>query len=158
MNASCSPSASVSLPAGMRATRATQALLALLPQQPAGGWSHAALEAALHQQGHSINRVTIYRVLDRLCTSGVLRKHVDAQRTTRFELASADTTAPANTSAVACTDCSQPLVLGEAAAQVQSALQALQQALAHSTGTPQLQLAVGVQGACQHCGPPSPTR
>lgn len=150
MPANCPPP-SLPVPAGMRATRATQALLALLPQQPAGGWSHAALEVALQQQGHSVNRVTIYRVLERLCTSGVLRKHVDAQRTTRFELSQLQTEA---TSAVACTDCSQPLALGHDAAQVQSALQALQQALAHSTGAPQLQLAVGVHGACLHCSPP----
>ena len=63
----------LTLPAGMRVTRAVQVLLSVLPaQQPAQGWTQALAEVALQAQGVQVNRVTVYRALDRLAEAGLL--------------------------------------------------------------------------------------
>ena len=141
--------APLTLPAGLRATRAVQALLSLLPDQPAQGWTEGAVEAALHQQGVAVNRVTVYRALDRFCAAGLLQRSVDGQRVTRYWLAAPvahDHAAPH----MECSGCHQPFQLGEGSAAVQAALQALRQALAHS-GVRNPTLDVAVQGECAQC-------
>ncbi len=73
--------------AGLRRTLATRAVLGLFLAQPPGGLSHAQALGALHARGLAINRVTLYRLLDRLAACGVLRRHTDEQaRTWRFSL------------------------------------------------------------------------
>lgn len=140
---------SLTLPAGMRATRAVQALLSLLPVQPEGGWTEALVEAALQQQGIQVNRVTVYRALDRLCAAGLLHRSVDAQRLTRYFVA--NTAAPAASAHMECTACQQQFALGESSAAVQHALQALRQALVQSMGVHNPLLDVSVQGECAQC-------
>ena len=73
-----------SLPAGMRATRATKALLALIDASPEQLWSAAEVQARLDKMGVQVNRVTTYRLLDRLASAGRLVKSVDAERLTRY--------------------------------------------------------------------------
>lgn len=144
------------LPAGMRATKAVQAMLALLPAQPVGGWTEALVESALHTQGVRVNRVTVYRALDRLVQAGVLQRTVDSARITRYFMA-----APAQASQpvpqLECRACHQHFKLGEGSAAVQSALQALRQALAQSAGIANPTLDVSVQGECAQCADPAPS-
>lgn len=74
--------------AGLRRTRATRAVLQLFVAD--GSWSatHADVEAALLAQGLDVNRVTLYRLLDRLASTGLLVRHADdAARTWRYTLA-----------------------------------------------------------------------
>jgi len=73
---------------GLRRTKATRAVLQLFVSD--GSWSatHADVEAALLAQGLEINRVTLYRLLDRLASTGLLARHADdAARTWRYALA-----------------------------------------------------------------------
>lgn len=143
------------LPAGMRSTRVVQVLLSLLPaQQPEQGWSQALVEAALQAQGVQVNRVTVYRALDRLAEAGLLQRTVDAQRTTRYWVASAAATAPA--AHMECKACHQPMELDASAAAVQAALQALRQAVAQTAGVHNPTLDVTVQAECAHCAPVQP--
>jgi len=141
----------LTLPAGMRSTRAVQALLALLPaQQPEQGWTQALVEAALQAQGVQVNRVTVYRALDRLAEAGLLQSMVDSQRTTRYWVVSAAAaTAPA--AHMECKACHQPMELDASAAAVQAALQALRQAVAQTAGVLNPTLDVTVQAECAHC-------
>ncbi|RYF45160.1 MAG: Fur family transcriptional regulator, partial [Comamonadaceae bacterium] len=53
----------------MRSTRATRAVLRLLGDQPAVALSEAEVEAALARAGVAVNRVTVYRLLDRLAAA-----------------------------------------------------------------------------------------
>ena len=81
--------------AGLRRTRATRAVLQLFLAD--GSWSatHADVESALHAQGLDVNRVTVYRLLDRLAGVGLLVRHVDdAARTWRYALAPATANGP----------------------------------------------------------------
>lgn len=137
------------LPVGMRGTRAMQALLVLLPQQPVQGWTESAVEAALHQQGQMVNRVTVYRALDRLTQAGLLLRTVDAQRITRYWVAGADSAPQAHTY-LECTACHQHIEWAPDNAAIQAALHSLQQALAqHRMGAQSLQVAVHTQ--CPSC-------
>ena len=76
-----------SLPPGMRATRATRALAALYEARPNAALSEPEVEAALASAGVAVNKVTVYRMLDRFAAAGLLHKHVDAARVTRYALA-----------------------------------------------------------------------
>ncbi|WP_284336471.1 Fur family transcriptional regulator [Comamonas sp. NoAH] len=141
--------APLALPAGMRATRAVRALLALLPHQPQGGWTQAMVEEALLQQGVPVNRVTVYRALDRLAEAGLLQRLVDEHRITRYWVLESGHAAP--TAHMECKGCHQPMPLDESASSVQAALQALRQAVAQTTGVATPLLDVTLQGECAHC-------
>nr|WP_174863568.1 transcriptional repressor [Comamonas jiangduensis] len=132
----------------MRATRAVQVLLSVLPaQQPAQGGRKR--RSALQAQGVQVNRVTVYRALDRLAEAGLLQRSVDAQRTTRYWVA--NTLAPAPSAHMECKACHQPMELDDSAAAVQAALQALRQAVAQTAGVHNPTLDVTVQAECAHC-------
>lgn len=74
--------------AGLRRTLATRAVLGLFLAQRGSGLTHAQALHALTARGLDINRVTLYRLLDRLAACGVLQRHTDDQaRTWRFSLA-----------------------------------------------------------------------
>lgn len=133
----------------MRATRAVQALLFLLPAQPEGGWTEALVEAGLQQQGVQVNRVTVYRALDRLAAAGLLQRTVDSQRTTRYWVVHASA-APLSAH-MECKACHQTMPLDESAAAIQAALLALRQAVAQTTGSCSTTLDVTVQGQCGDC-------
>ena len=73
--------------AGLRRTRAATAVLDILLEDPSRAWTHHEVEGALIARGVAANRVTIYRLLERLVLAEVLEKHADhADRTWRFGL------------------------------------------------------------------------
>ena len=74
---------------GGRVTAPRMQVLSLLRGAPAA-LSHQEIEAALARQGRSVDRVTIYRVLDWLSAVGLAHRATDAQGTFRFSAASAD--------------------------------------------------------------------
>ena len=138
----------------MRATRAVQALLSLLPAQPEGGWTESLVEEALQLQGVQVNRVTVYRALDRLVQAGTLLRTVDSQRITRYWVAAAECSA--STAHMECTACHQSMDLDANAAAVQAALQALRQAVAQTTGIANAALDVAVHAQCAQCAADAP--
>ncbi|MDP2416133.1 MAG: Fur family transcriptional regulator, partial [Hydrogenophaga sp.] len=74
--------------AGLRRTLATRAVLGLFLANPQGSITHAQAQQSLTARGLDINRVTLYRLLDRLAACGVLQRHADdGARTWRFSLA-----------------------------------------------------------------------
>lgn len=76
--------------AGLRRTLATRAVLGLFLAGPPGGLTHAQALAVLTARGLEVNRVTLYRLLDRLAACGVLLRRADNARTWRFSLALPD--------------------------------------------------------------------
>lgn len=100
--------------AGLRRTLATRAVLGLFLAQRGGGLTHAQALHALTARGLGINRVTLYRLLDRLAACGVLLRHTDDQaRTWRFSLAplSADTGEDATRFRFECGACQREIPL-----------------------------------------------
>jgi Fur family transcriptional regulator, ferric uptake regulator len=153
------PSASLSahppwaLPPGMRATRATRALAQLYAAQPHAALSEPEVESALAAAGAAVNRVTVYRMLDRFAAAGLLLKQVDAARVTRYALA------PQGEEGAAprfeCDDCHRQFRLSQGAQPVQSALQEVLRALA-SAGHQGLAVDIAVRGRCAGCAHPAP--
>jgi len=73
--------------AGLRRTKATEAVVGLFQSDVGWAPTHAELEDALLALGLQINRVTLYRLLERLVAVGLLERHTDAEaRTWRFSL------------------------------------------------------------------------
>ena len=144
-----------SLPPGMRATRATKALLALVEAQPGVQWSAAEMQARLQKMGVEVNRVTTYRLLDRLAAAGKLAKSVDSERLTRYALrAEAE---PLHVR-YECTDCHSAHALDEDAgdapnaemAQVAQAMAQYLQTLQGQGLAPE-QTELRLQGLCADC-------
>lgn len=148
---SAAPTTPRALPDGLRATRATRAVLALMDSDPAVARSGTDVVAALERRGVSVNRVTVYRLLDRLAVAGLLERHVDGQRVTRYAIAARapDRAAPR----FVCADCHRQFRLPEGAAPVQSALQDVLRALA-SAGHEELAVDIAVRGRCAGCAHP----
>lgn len=83
--------------AGLRLTVATRAVLGVLAGAPQSSPSHYEVLAQLKARGVAINRVTLYRLLDRLAACGLLLRHPDPiERRWRFTWAGANR-APART-------------------------------------------------------------
>ncbi|RZJ07752.1 MAG: Fur family transcriptional regulator [Acidovorax sp.] len=135
----------------MRATRATRALAALYAARPEAALSESEVETALAAAGAQVNKVTVYRMLDRFAAAGLLHKQVDAARVTRFALAPAagDGAAPR----FECDDCHRQFRLSQGSAKVQTALKQVLQALA-TAGHESLAVDIAVRGRCAGCAHP----
>ena len=136
----------------MRATKATRALAALYEAHSDAALSESEVEAALAAAGAPVNKVTVYRMLDRFATAGLLHKQVDAARVTRFALAALD-----QDSAMPrfeCDDCHRQFRLSQGSARVQSALKQVLAALA-TAGHESLAVDVAVRGRCAGCAHPA---
>ena len=136
----------------MRATRATRALAALYEARPDAALSEAEVETALAAAGAPVNKVTVYRMLDRFAAAGMLRRQVDAARVTRFALApqGGEGAAPR----FECGDCHRQFRLAQGSARVQSALKQVLQALA-TAGHESLAVDIAVRGRCAGCAHPA---
>lgn len=136
------------LPQGLRSTRATRALLALMESDPSAARSGTEVVAALERRGVPANRVTVYRLLDRLAVAGLLERHVDGQRVTRYTLAGtpAERWAPR----FECSDCHRQIRIADGAAPLRAAMRRVLQALA-AAGHEKLAPDIAVQGRCAHC-------
>lgn len=136
----------------MRATRATRALASLYEARPDAALSEPEVEAALAAAGASVNKVTVYRMLDRFAAAGLLHKQVDAARVTRFALA------PQGEEGAAprfeCDDCHRQFRLSQGSAKVQTALKQVLQALA-TAGHESLAVDIAVHGRCADCAHPA---
>jgi Fur family ferric uptake transcriptional regulator len=141
-----------SLPPGMRATRATRALATLYEARPDAALSEPEAEAALAAAGVAVNKVTVYRMLDRFAAAGLLHKQVDAARVTRYALTpqGGEVAAPR----FECDDCHRQFRLSQGSAKVQKALQQVLQALA-TAGHESLAVDVAVHGRCAECAHPA---
>ncbi len=140
--------------AGLRRTLATRAVIGLFLARPAQGLTHAQVLQALQARGPAVNRVTLYRLLERLAAIGVLERHTDGDRTWRFTLA--DGPADAAVPRFECDACHQQFRLPDAAEPTRAVVEQLQHTLArlgHQGG----RIDLAVHGTCATCaGEPGP--
>lgn len=136
--------------AGLRRTLATRAVLGLFLANPQGTVSHAQALASLQTRGLDINRVTLYRLLDRLAACGVLQRHADdGARTWRYSLADAgEGLAPR----FECDACHRQFRLTEASAPTQAVASDLLRTLA-GMGHQGMRVDVAIHGTCASCVP-----
>ncbi|MFN3377372.1 MAG: Fur family transcriptional regulator [Burkholderiaceae bacterium] len=132
------------LPPGLRSTRATRAVLALFDARSTAALSPAEVQAALERAGEPVNRVTVYRLLDRLVAAGALQRHVDAARISRY---GRRTAVQDELPQLECRNCSRPFALAGTSA-LQPAIAALREAAA-AAGLHDLEVAV--RACCPDC-------
>jgi len=139
--------------AGLRRTLATRAVLGLFLANPQGTLSHAQTLASLTARGLDINRVTLYRLLDRLAACGVLQRHADdGARTWRFGLADTEEgLAPR----FECDACHRQFRLTEASAPTRAVATDLFRTLA-SLGHQGQRVDLSIHGTCARCVPQEP--
>jgi Fur family ferric uptake transcriptional regulator len=71
---------------GLRRTSAARLVLGWLLAHPDTSYTHAQLQAALAQDNaEALDRVTLYRLIDRLTQVGLLLCRVDANRVRRYQ-------------------------------------------------------------------------
>jgi len=144
-----SPNTPATMLAGMRSTRALRATLGLWGYQPNALLSQAQVHAALLAQGVRADRVTVYRLLDRLVAAGWLHRTVDAARVTRY---ARTPRSAAGAAYFECTGCHSAFALADNAP-LQTALQQLQHALRGSGVPGHAHIDVAVTGLCPSCHP-----
>ncbi len=136
--------------AGLRRTLATRAALGLFLNHPQGMFSHAQALSALQARGLDINRVTLYRLLDRLAACGVLQRHADDDaRTWRYSLADLD---QGQLPRFECNACHRQFRVAEGSAHTQAAASDLLRTLA-SLGHQGVRVDVAIHGTCAGCLP-----
>jgi Fur family transcriptional regulator, ferric uptake regulator len=135
--------------AGLRRTLATRAVLGLFMVKPLGSLNHAQVFAALSARGLNLNRVTLYRLLDRLVACGVLQRHADDDaRTWHFCLIDSGQSPLAPV--FECGACHERVRLPEASGQAAEMARALFDTLA-SLGHQGQRLDVSLRGTCASC-------
>lgn len=136
--------------AGLRRTLATRAVLGLFLAQPQGTLSHAQALASLFARGLKINRVTLYRLLDRLAACGVLQRYADdGARTWRYGLANSDSESGL-TPRFECDACRRQFRLTEASEPARAVASDLFRTLA-SLGHQGQRVNLSVHGTCASC-------
>jgi Fur family ferric uptake transcriptional regulator len=71
---------------GLRRTSAARLVLGLLLAHPDTSYTHAQMQEALgHEKDVALDRVTLYRLIDRLTQVGLLLCRVDTSRTRRYQ-------------------------------------------------------------------------
>ncbi len=140
--------------AGLRRTLATRAVLGLFLAHPQGSLSHAQALASLQARGLDINRVTLYRLLDRLAACGVLQRHADDDaRTWRYGLAASGDEALAPR--FECDACHRQFRLTEASEPTQAVARDLFRTLAR-LGHQGQRVDLSIHGTCAGCVPAEP--
>jgi len=139
--------------AGLRLTPATRAVLQLFASEP--GWSatHAEVHERLRQEQIPINRVTLYRLLDRLGGCGVLtRYHNDDERAWRFVWAGGHAQDDWSTR-FECDTCHRQFPLREAAEPTRAATEQVL-AVLETMGHRGQRVDVSIHGTCAGCDTP----
>ena len=140
---------------GLRLTAATRSVLTLFASDPGWGPSHAEVLDRLHQDGVDINRVTLYRLLDRLAACGLLERHADATgRVWRFAWIGEQSAGSLNPR-FECDACHRLVALEPSQTQAQEMAQTLQNALA-AMGHHAARLDLTVHGTCAGCASQHP--
>ena len=142
---------------GLRRTAAARLVLGWLLAHPDTSYTHTQLQAALSGEGPSaLDRVTLYRLIDRLTQVGLLLCRVDAKRVRRYQAMPASVHAMPH---FECQSCHRDSPLADAlqanASDLERAAQSALVAL-HALGYQGLSLDFAVRGVCADCAATPP--
>ena len=141
---------------GLRRTHATRRVLGWLLAHPDTSYTHAQLQAALQgecpmAQGAGLDRVTLYRLIDRLTQVGLLLCRVDAKRVRRYQAMPASVHAMPHFECQSChRDSALSGALQASALDLERAAQTALEALT-ALGYQGLSLDFAVRGVCADC-------
>jgi len=135
---------------GLRRTTMARAVLKWLLTHRDHSWTHAELLAALQQDATlAVDRVTLYRLLDRLSQVGLLLCTVDADRVRHYRAVSE---AAGAVPRFECQACHRNFELEGKAVQLERAAKSALRAL-ESIGHHGLSVDLSVRGVCADCSP-----
>lgn len=140
---------------GLRRTRAARAVLQWLLVHDRKAWTHAELQTALvRDEALTLDRVTLYRLLDRLSQAGLLLCTVDAQRVRHYRAATQAQGSPGlpGLPKFECQACHREFGLQGAEARLKQAAQSALKTL-QSIGHQGLSVDLSVRGICVDCSP-----
>lgn len=142
---------------GLRRTAAARRVLGWLLAHPDTSYTHAQLQTALSGDGPlALDRVTLYRLIDRLTQVGLLLCRVDASRVRRYQAMPASVQAMPH---FECQSCHRDSPLGDAlkgnARDLDRAAQTAIEALT-ALGYQGMSLDFAVRGVCADCATSSP--
>jgi Fur family ferric uptake transcriptional regulator len=137
---------------GLRRTTAARLVLGWLLAHPDTSYTHSQLQAALQDnKAETLDRVTLYRLIDRLTQVGLLLCRVDAKRVRRYQAMPASVHA---TPHFECQSCHRdsPLsgALQASSRDLEKAAQTAIEAL-KALGYTGLSMDVAVRGVCSDC-------
>lgn len=133
---------------GLRRTSAARAVLRWLFAHQDRGWTHAEVQSALlHDETLELDRVTLYRLLDRCAQAGLLLCTVDADRVRHYR-AVAETAS--SSPRFECQACHRNFELEGSSAQLERAARSALKAL-ESVGHHGLSVDLSVRGVCVDC-------
>ncbi len=136
---------------GLRRTDGARRVLGWLLAHPNTSYTHAQLHVALEDGQRALDRVTLYRLVDRLTQVGLLLCRVDAQRIRRYQAMPESVRAMPHFECQSCHKDS--LLLGPLSANARDLELAAQNALSalQALGYRGLSLDVAVRGLCRDC-------
>lgn len=142
---------------GLRRTAAARRVLGWLLAHPDTSYTHAQLQTALSGDGPlALDRVTLYRLIDRLTQVGLLLCRVDASRVRRYQAMPASVQAMPH---FECQSCHRDSPLGDAlkgnARDLDRAAQTAIEALT-ALGYQDMSLDFAVRGVCADCATSAP--
>ncbi len=138
---------------GLRRTSAAREVLKWLRRHHGRSWTHAELIDTLREaHGLEMDRVTLYRLLDRLAQAGLLVCTVDADRVRHYRAAS--DTAESHPR-FECQACHRNFELADGSVELEQAARSALQAL-ELVGHHGLSVDLSVRGVCADCTPAPP--
>lgn len=136
---------------GLRRTDAGRQVLGWLLAHPDTSYTHAQLQAALSDSQHSLDRVTLYRLIDRLTQVGLLLCRVDAKRVRRYQAMPASVRAMPHFECQSChRDSPLDAALQANALDLELAAEHALQAL-RALGYQEVSLNLALRGVCADC-------
>ena len=139
---------------GLRRTNAARMVVDWLRAHADTRWTHAQLQEALGRESNiTLDRVTLYRLLDRLSEVGLLRCKVDAERVRHYQAIMEDVPAAPH---FECNNCHRDLPLEGQMDKTNSELAqaALNAILALKTlGQQNISVDLALRGICGDCAP-----
>lgn len=135
---------------GLRRTVAARQVLGWLLAHPDTSYTHAQLQSALADGAEAaLDRVTLYRLIDRLTQVGLLLCRVDSQRVRRYQAMPASVHA---TPHFECQSCHRDSPLGAAlrASDLEKAAQTAMESL-RALGYQDMYFDLAVKGVCAEC-------
>ena len=135
---------------GLRRTAAARRVLGWMLAYPDTSYTHAQLQEAFARDGgESLDRVTLYRLIDRLTQVGLLLCRVDSQRVRRYQAMPASVHA---TPHFECQSCHRDSPLGAAlrATELEKAAQTAMESL-RALGYQDMHFDLAVKGVCAEC-------
>jgi len=135
---------------GTKPTRSQVAVMRAMSSEPGLLITHARLLAVLDRRGDAMDRVTLYRTLERLVCAGILVSVVDDSRITRYAVTASQAPTSSTGARFECQRCRQQFLLPASTREISKTLNNAT-ALTKASGHRLLEVELSILGICSGC-------